>query len=330
MIDRARFALEHVKDGGLLLDLRSGNLFRMNQTAAFVWGRALDGRQSEEIAQLLSEAFNIPEVIARRDVDTTLILPSNPAVSPAPTEFRYQEVGNDYRFLAGDVPLLFVQTKTQLVRAERDIDRSTAGICIRSITPKLVALLGWSILHGSAVVRPNGSAMLFLGESGAGKTTTAKTLCASAPGWRVLSEDKVVLRPSENGTAIAVRGEPRISSWISSASIALAAGKGATFALSSLATVGEGEVLPIAEVVLLDARRRTGFGLAFAPLGQAAAAQQIFSHGFYGSAMPAEWRRQVHMTAMLARTAMTYEGTLPAGLEALREAAARYTEITAS
>ncbi|MFG3397384.1 hypothetical protein [Streptomyces parvus] len=54
---------------------------------------------------------------------------------------------------------------------------------------------GWAVLHASAVVRPeDGATLLAFGTKGAGKTTTA-LLLASA-GWRLLANDRVLVRPT--------------------------------------------------------------------------------------------------------------------------------------
>ncbi|MFI1186841.1 hypothetical protein [Streptomyces californicus] len=54
---------------------------------------------------------------------------------------------------------------------------------------------GWAVLHASAAVRPeDGATLLAFGGKGAGKTTTA-LLLASA-GWRLLANDRVLVRPT--------------------------------------------------------------------------------------------------------------------------------------
>lgn len=54
---------------------------------------------------------------------------------------------------------------------------------------------GWAVLHSSAVVRPqDGATLLAFGGKGAGKTTTALLLASS--GWRLLANDRVLVRPT--------------------------------------------------------------------------------------------------------------------------------------
>ncbi|MGW4550041.1 hypothetical protein ACWEN4_27400 [Streptomyces violaceorubidus] len=56
---------------------------------------------------------------------------------------------------------------------------------------------GWVLLHASAVVFPGGRALLALGDSGAGKTTTALTLASADAG--LLANDCCFARPNTDG-----------------------------------------------------------------------------------------------------------------------------------
>jgi hypothetical protein len=53
--------------------------------------------------------------------------------------------------------------------------------------------------HSCGVVDGNGEGRLFLGQSGAGKTTTARLWEAFEPGAEVLSDDRIILRKEEDG-----------------------------------------------------------------------------------------------------------------------------------
>jgi hypothetical protein len=58
-----------------------------------------------------------------------------------------------------------------------------------------LALRSRFVLHASASRRPDGAAVVFLGDSGAGKSTLAAYLDAPAsPGWRRLSDDLTPVR----------------------------------------------------------------------------------------------------------------------------------------
>ena len=53
-------------------------------------------------------------------------------------------------------------------------------------------------LHGVGIVR-NGRGILFVGQSGAGKTTTARLWLAHDPSITILSDDRIVVRKSKDG-----------------------------------------------------------------------------------------------------------------------------------
>ncbi|MFG2722803.1 hypothetical protein ACGFW5_31570 [Streptomyces sp. NPDC048416] len=60
---------------------------------------------------------------------------------------------------------------------------------------------GWAVLHASAVVRPrDGATILTFGDKGAGKTTTA--LLLASHGWELLANDRVLVRPTEQGVEV--------------------------------------------------------------------------------------------------------------------------------
>lgn len=69
---------------------------------------------------------------------------------------------------------------------------------------KLLRPLGLYILHAAGVVAPDGTALLIVGESGCGKSTS--TLGLIRQGWRYLSDDAVLLRLRQRGVeALALR-----------------------------------------------------------------------------------------------------------------------------
>jgi len=62
---------------------------------------------------------------------------------------------------------------------------------------KLLRTVGLYTLHAAGLVSPNGTVALLIGKSGSGKSTLAIGLARA--GWRILSDDALVLRESPNG-----------------------------------------------------------------------------------------------------------------------------------
>ena len=78
-----------------------------------------------------------------------------------------------------------------------------AHLLLDHILPRLVALRGDLMLHAAGVVGPSGSAHLFLGPSGTGKSTLATALAAA--GWPLLDDDGIRVVESD-GAWLAVPG----------------------------------------------------------------------------------------------------------------------------
>src|SRR5437773_2182067 len=71
----------------------------------------------------------------------------------------------------------------------------------------LCAGLGRALLHAAAVVAPDGTAWLLVGDARSGKSTTCANLARGGGGWGYLSDDQTVLAATEQG--IMVEGWPR-------------------------------------------------------------------------------------------------------------------------
>jgi hypothetical protein len=326
----ARFVLEAFSDGGLLLDLESGVLFTLNRTAVLVWQRALDGVEPAEIAIALAAMFDVSASVASADVDKALRPPrAHLFTNPSPSDFRYEASGDGYRFLSSGVPVLEVATSGRAVRKLPGFDPAEVGAYLRSIAPKLVALLGASVLHASAVARPQGGLVAFLGRSGAGKTTTARMF--GRAGWSVVCEDKLVLRREAGGMAAVMDGESRLSAWIAQTRRHMVSATTDDWCdASALGEMTGGPSQPVVNVILVDDLRRRRTEIDLKVVTPVTAAGQIFQHGFYGSHAAKEWERQLRAAVTIARTARAFEATMPDSVQSLEEAARRYTEMTAS
>lgn len=61
-------------------------------------------------------------------------------------------------------------------------------------------------VHACGIALPDGDVVVLAGESGAGKSTLARVWSQSCPGCRILSDDRIVLRPA--GTGVEAWGTP--------------------------------------------------------------------------------------------------------------------------
>jgi len=62
----------HSQDGGTVLDLRNGRLFRLNSAASLIWELLRDGQPQPQIAKAVADRFGISGDAARNDVEEFL------------------------------------------------------------------------------------------------------------------------------------------------------------------------------------------------------------------------------------------------------------------
>ena len=315
-----RYALIDFGQDGLLLDLESGNLFELNESAALVWANSLAGAPATAVAETLAHRYALPLATAREDVNRALTLDAAAAALDAlDGPYLYARSPGGYLLTRDRLPLLFVEDEARSVQSA-DPDptaRRDWPMILQAIAPKLLSLRGHLVLHASAVLL-NQSIVAFAGKSGAGKTTTGRAFAAA--GAQLLCEDKLLLRDTAGALEAVVDGERRITGWVASAVAELSAGRPAR--CDALDDAAAGDSRPIGAIGFLDVARRSGTRLAARLLDRAQATRAIFSNTFHGSERPEDWRRHLTIAADATRHLPVYELTAPDSVTAL-EAAAR-------
>ena len=84
--------------------------------------------------------------------------------------------------------------------------RATLHPMLLLATAYLLGRLGRALVHGAALIAPDGRAWLLVGDTHAGKTTTCATLVDA--GWHYCADDHAILQPSAAG--LVVEGWPRV------------------------------------------------------------------------------------------------------------------------
>ena len=84
-----------------------------------------------------------------------------------------------------------------LVRAETDDPDLVAHLLLDHVLPRVVSLRGDVMLHAAGAVGPSGRAHLFLGGTGAGKSTLVTQLASH--GWALLDDDCIRVINIEKG-----------------------------------------------------------------------------------------------------------------------------------
>ena len=301
-----------------MLDLETGALFRLNDSATFVWESFLAGSEAATIAASLAERHGLALSVTRKQVDEALQLKGDLSTPFAPLgDYRYRRSGNGYVFSRDDVPLLWLDEKTGgLALADPyPTGHGDPLSVLMAIAPKLTTFRGHFVLHASAALLDD-RLVAVCGASGAGKTTTVRALVRA--GAVPVSEDKLVVRSTEAGIVGLIEGEPLIHAWVRGAVERLAAHL--PTACDDLDRALEGRWVPLREIGFIDSARRSGDAVMVTELAPLDAAHAVFRNAFYGSDKPEDWERQLRIAAELASRVPAFELGMPAGVPALEGA----------
>jgi hypothetical protein len=317
---RPSLALVEVPPGALLLNLDTGVLFQLNDSAAFVWKALLRGDAPDAITAAFARRYGLASDDAARDVAASgaMDLTQPAAFPPTFLGFNYVRQRADFLFEFQGEPVLRVDDRGTTVSliADRAPPRERLDFYLQAIVPKIAALRGGFVLHGSAFVGASGGITIACGASGSGKTTTARA-CAAA-GAELVSEDKVVLAPRDGEMVAVLDGERRLESWVPRAAASLEDHGSAQ--CGGVDAASEGPTRPIEKILLVDAGRRSGETVELHRLDAVTAAANLFHNVFFGSDSNDDWNRVLETCAEVSRTVPIHLATMPAGLPALRSA----------
>jgi hypothetical protein len=328
-IFRERFALATFDDGGVVVDLDGGSYWRLNGSAAVFCSELLAKPTIDSATAAAAERLKLPLGLAAEHLRAIAATLSGIGVrSERLGPFQYlrsnrggYDLWHDGRHIlqiddAGELVTL-VASPSDLVFRMFDY--------LKGVAPKILFLRGKTVLHGSAVAR-GGAATGICGTSGAGKTTTARSLAKY--GATLISEDLLVVGDSRSGPEIFVEGEAQILRWCTdSARTITAAGATAETAPLDLAT--SGPTVRLASVWFLDAQHR-GDELIKKRLTRSVTLERLIANVFLGAERTTSWRRLLTAAHAVSAAIDGYETSAPSGLERLDSAIRLYTTNSAS
>ena len=319
MMSSGSFALTTLDNEGLLLDLRTGSLFQLNESATTIWSEWLAGASEDRIAHLLEHTYRIGADEAQHQVREALKVGAEADCAPADFEFLYERAQTGYTFSKDGVALLTVDDRGHFVTANRSALTTRKDIfsVLLSVSPKLAALRGHFVLHASAAL-VNEGALAFCGVSGAGKTTIVRSLVAG--GAKQVCEDKLVLRVGASGVEMILDAEERVWRWAEQSLDDLWSGRAAS--CGALGELSTGPSVLLKEIGFISADQRAGDRIDGTALSVAGTAGRVFSNLFYGSDVPEIWRGQLRRAVGVANTVKGTLLTMPNGLSALHQATA--------
>jgi hypothetical protein len=315
--DSGGYSLVKLDEGGLLLETIRGELYALNRSATEIWEARLGGLTEPEISRALAARYDLRLDEAERDVSRAfnLVQIEQP---PSSADFEYGfERGHYVLSYKGEAA--FEISASGATIAGRELVRRRPELIpdmLEAALPKALALRGHLILHAAAVSTSEG-VLVFVGPSGAGKTTTAESL--GTAGATPISEDKLFLSSGLQSAHAVLEGEKRLLGWIKETTPEIERGRGVECA--PLDDLFRQPAAPLAHLCVLDSSRRSGTTTGLRALHAADALRAIFLNSFVGSSNPGAWIDQVKRIALAAKRVLVSELTVPDGLDNLRKSA---------
>jgi hypothetical protein len=327
-----RYAVQRLADGGIVIDLATGDFTRLNVTAAAICQALVSTDDPSTVAGNVAAQLGTTRENAVRAIESTTDALARPAPRRTPVgalHYRRAPDGGGYELLSAGVPRLSVSNDARFVRALPGpaIEESQLYEYVRSVAPKILFVRGTPVIHGAACVVGN-DLLAVCGESGAGKTTSVRALVEA--GARTVSEDLLVVA-SETPLAVYVNGEKFVHGWARAAAKQLLAARDRTISTSDLEKRLAGETLPVDRIWTIAADRRgTSEQIAPCSIGPTDAVIALMSSLFLGAASEDGWRQFLATTGAIAASAPVFAVAMPTGLDRLKAAAKLYTESSIS
>ena len=323
-----RYAWARHPTGGVVVDLGSGNYYRVNATAALICDALLAG--GDATARVARDLNVSREEAATVIAEVTDEL-SRPAVRrPPPGAYHFLGVDHGYILVHGDRTVLAVDARGETIRLPSTDplgDPTVLEFYVRALAPKLLFQRQVMVLHASACLSGAGRLIAFAGLSGAGKTTTARAFAAA--GLRLVSEDLLVFQPGDGNSRVALQGETYVQSWARGITERLLENR-SSVPVGDLSGAVRGPDAPVETILCLDRNRRAGERLSTQTMDGPDALVALMTHTFLGAREPEHWRRYLAATSALVTAVHVREATAPQGVESLMDAASAYISNLAS
>ena len=282
---RDRYAVQRFKDGGIVIDLSTGDYVRLKAKAGIICDLLVESDEASSAVAEAAKQLGITGEEAARAIETVVSGLANPAPRRDPVgAFHYSPAidGTGYLLSSRGLPRLWVSLDGSNVRAIPNGPTSAAQLYeyVRAVAPKLLFLQGATVMHGAGCVT-NERLRAFCGESGAGKTTTARAF--GAAGGNVISEDLLLLA-SASPLTVYVNGEKVLHGWARTMAERLGRTRSEEVSAVGAREALSGERIPVKEIWLVDAERRhLGEGIHPRALPITDAAVRLMSSLFLGA-----------------------------------------------
>jgi hypothetical protein len=327
-----RYLLARYETGGVVIDLASGNYFRINRTAALVCDALAHAPDPSAAANSVASALGIDTDEAGRVVAEVVAGLDAPGVrGEIQGSYHFFPTESGYELRHGDRRVLEVSSDGGHLRIAAGAAPPAASqleLYVRALAPKLLFQNDVTVLHASCCAAA-GKLIAFAGVSGAGKTTTARAFVAA--GAIPVSEDLVVLAPGQAAASVLMRGEASVHGWARAMASRLLADPDRPLPVGALAAETiQSPATRLDSILFLDVARRDRSDFRSAPLAEPDALAELLRHDFLGALAAHSWRRFFHAAVALLAQIDARALWAPAGVDGLTAAAARYISRTAS
>lgn len=316
-----RYLVASFPSGGVVVDLETGNYFRVDSIAAAACAALSDG-EADSAVDKLARHLSVERPHAGRIIaDTLKALAAAPVVGTPAGPYHFHREDDGFGLWHDGKRVVVVSDGELEITVPADGRGPLLEFYMRAVAPKILFIRGVSVLHASACAA-HGKLIAFAGMSGAGKTTTARAFVDS--GARSISEDLVVLRPGAHRPSVVLDGEARVHAWAKSISARLAAGQ-AKAPSTDLFAVADGLHAPLDVVHFLDvSRRHAGSTFELRRMGGPEGLLALMANDFLGDSSRDGWRRYFLLAQSMAASLDLIEANAPTGIPKLAGAARLY------
>jgi hypothetical protein len=323
---RDRYLVKRFASSGVVIDLVTGNYFRLNAPATAICEALAAAHHREEALERVARDLAIERAQAEESIAALERELAQAPVRGVPQgSYLFVPSDDGYSLWHEGREVIQVDGDDLTIRipsGQRTYSDRSLGLYVRALAPKLLFLRGIDVLHAAAVL-VDGKLLAFAGESGAGKTTTARAFVSV--GAPLVSEDLLVFAPDRaRGLEVVRTGETRAHAWVDDAVRILAADPTARASSADLAHAVGGETMPIEAVLFLDVKRRSGAELCTRRLSEADGMTTIMYNAILASPTPGAWRRFGETAVALGASTRLLEGTAPGEVGLLEPAARAY------